>query len=303
MRAAAEAATFFHPETLAQLLMVRAELRRDDPVDGFLLAAIAGILHGSRASALTDAMPNTFSMAPAYATRWLAARDEVRGTGRPERDLFALLARRITWLLRDGRPATRGIAIAGDARTAGGLTADALRRRGLPDRVRLVVTSPPYLGLVRYGRANWLRLWLLGEDPTRVDASLDAPRSAVESSELLREVLTDLRPILADDAIVVCILGDVESHRGRRLTLPLDLAAETWQAAARARRLPAGRRERRWHRCGPEAHPAVGRTRRRRHAHRAAARHHAHGARSATRPRDRGHRRRPGVVPWAWRPA
>ncbi len=236
MRAVGEAASFFHPETLAQLLMVRADLRRDEPVDGFLLAALAGILHGRRASALTDAMPNTFSMSPTYATRWLAARDAERGTGRPDRDLFALLARRIMWLLRDGRPATRGIAIAGDARAAGRLSGDALRRRGLPERVRLVVTSPPYLGLVRYGRANWLRLWLLGEDPTRVDASLDTPRSAVESCELLRQVLTDLRPILADDAIVVCILGDVETQRGRRLPLPLDLAADTWHAAAE----PAG---------------------------------------------------------------
>ncbi len=238
MRAVGAAASFFHPETLAQLLLARADLQRHDPVDAFLLAAISGILHGSRASALTDAMPNAFSMSPAYATRWLAARDAERGSGRPDRDLFALLARRISWLLRDGRPATRGVALAGDARTAGRLTADALRRRGLPDRVRLVVTSPPYLGLVRYGRANWLRLWLLGEDPSRVDASLDTPRSAVESSDLLRAVLTDLRPVLADDAIVVCILGDIEAHRGRRLGLPLDLAAETWHSAAE----PAGYR-------------------------------------------------------------
>ena len=30
--------------------------------------------------------------------------------------------------------------------------------------VDLVVTSPPYLQVVNYGTANWIRLWLLGVD-------------------------------------------------------------------------------------------------------------------------------------------
>ena len=89
--------------------------------DTFLLAAIAGILHGRRATALTDAMPNMFSMAPGYAARWLATRDAATGTGRPERDLFGVLAPRLHRLLREGGPVTRGIAIAGDARDAGSL--------------------------------------------------------------------------------------------------------------------------------------------------------------------------------------
>ena len=238
MADAGGAATFFHAETLAQLLMVRHRLDRHDSVDVFLLAAIAGVLHGRRAAALTDAMPNTFSMAPGYAARWLAARDAEQGTSRPSRDLFGVVGRRISWLLREGRPATRGIAIAGDARRSGGLARAALHERGLPERVRLVVTSPPYLGLVRYGSANWLRLWLLGEDPTGVDAALDAPRSVTASGELLREVLDDIRPILADDAIVVVILGDVETNQGRRLKQPIDLATAAWTTAAQ----PAGYR-------------------------------------------------------------
>jgi hypothetical protein len=227
---------FFHPETLAQLLLARAELDRAEPVDAFLLAAIAGILHGRRASALTDAMPNMFSMAPGYAARWLSARDATTGTGRPARDLFGVLAPRLDRLLREGGPVTRGIAISGDAREAGTLAARALRARGLTDKVRLIVTSPPYLGLVRYGRANWLRLWLLGEDPTVVDGRLDRPTSAAASGALLRHVLDDVRPVLSDDAVVVIIVGDIESDRGRRLGRPVDLAAETWATAA----APAG---------------------------------------------------------------
>jgi len=232
MAAGGSVATFFHAETFAQLLMVRAALRRDDAIDTFLLATIAGVLHGRRAAALTDAMPNTFSMAPGYAARWLATRDAETGGGRPDRDLFMILARRVRWLLREGRPPLRGIGLSGDARAAGTLATAALRARGLPDRARLVVTSPPYLGVVRYGRANWLRLWLLGEDADHVDAQLDTPRTAAESSALLGEVLADLRPALAEDAIVVLILGDVGSDRGRRLPQAVDLAAAAWASAA-----------------------------------------------------------------------
>ncbi|MCY7419388.1 MAG: hypothetical protein LH650_13030, partial [Chloroflexi bacterium] len=93
-------------------------------------------------------------------------------------------------------------------------------------------TSPPYLGVVRYGRANWLRLWLLGEDANHVDAQLDTPRTATASSALLGQALADLRPALADDAIVVLILGDVGSDRGRRLPQAVDLAAAAWASAA-----------------------------------------------------------------------
>jgi len=232
MMAGGPMAAFFHPSTLAQLLFVRRALDRRSHVDRALLAALAGILHGRRSSALTDAMPNTFSMAPAYSARWLAA----QGTVRPERDLFGLLERRVVRLRREGVVPVRGLAIEGDARHAGRLAGDQLRASGLQDRVRLVVTSPPYLGLVRYGAANWLRLWLLGEDPARVDADLDAPRSLGASAALLREVLDDLRPVLADDAVVVLVLGTLTSHRGRPTRQPLDLAAEAWEGAAE----PAG---------------------------------------------------------------
>jgi site-specific DNA-methyltransferase (adenine-specific) len=232
--ASATPAALFHPATLAQLLFVRSTLMRTHPTDRAILAALAGILHGRRPSALTDAMPNVFSMAPDYATRWLAA----RGTPRPDRDLFALLDRRIGRLRREGLPATRGVAIEGDARDAGRLVTDELRTAGQPDRVRLVITSPPYLGLVRYGAANWLRLWLLGEDAALVDARLDTPHSPAASAELLRVVLERLRPLLTDDAVVVLVLGTVTAHRGRRTRQPLELAAGAWEAAA----APAGYR-------------------------------------------------------------
>ena len=158
-----EVALAFHPRTLAQLLLVRSHLRLDDRTDRFLAGAMAGMLHGKTPSYLSTIMPNTFSMAPRY------VRDFVARTGYepPERDVFDRLAAKLDRLYRQPLPATVGIALHGDARTAGRRARAALRAHGLPDRARLVVTSPPYLRVLKYGYYNWLRTWLLGFDAAR----------------------------------------------------------------------------------------------------------------------------------------
>jgi site-specific DNA-methyltransferase (adenine-specific) len=224
----------FHPRTLAQLLFVRATLRLDDRTDRFLAAAISGILHGKSASYLSTLMPNTFSMAPRY-VREYAART---GFVSPERDVFDGLARKLDRLFRDPPPATPGVALLGDARDVGVRARAALRERGLPDRARLVVASPPYLRVVKYGYYNWLRAWLLGMDPKAIDAALDDAHHRRPYLVFLREALRGLRPALTDDAVVVLVIGDVVTDRGRAITNGIGLAEAVWESAA----LPEGYR-------------------------------------------------------------
>ena len=223
-----EVALAFHPRTLAQLLFVRTSLCLDDRTDRFLAAAITGILHGKSRSYLSELMPNTFSMAPRY-VRDFAART---GFESPERDVFAGLDAKLDRLFRDSPPASAGIALLGDARDAGVRTRDALRERGLPDQVRLVVTSPPYLRVVKYGYYNWLRTWFLGEDARAIDATLDDAHHREPYLTFLREVLAGLRPALADDAVVALVVGDVELDRGRAIRGGYGLAERVWDAAA-----------------------------------------------------------------------
>ncbi len=224
----AEVALAFHPRTLAELLFVRTSLRLDDRTDRFLGAAITGILHGKSRSYLSEIMPNTFSMAPRY-VREFAART---GFASPERDVFAGLEAKLDRLFRDPPPATTGIALLGDARDAGVRARDALRGRGLPDRVRLVVTSPPYLRVVKYGYYNWLRTWFLGEDAAAIDATLDDAHHRKPYLAFIREVLAGLRPVLSDDAVVALVVGDVELDRGRAIVDGFGLAERVWDAAA-----------------------------------------------------------------------
>jgi site-specific DNA-methyltransferase (adenine-specific) len=214
--------------TLAQLLFVRSVLALDNRVDRFLAAALTGILHGRSASYLSTLMPNTFSMAPRY-VRDFAARTSFAS---PERDVFDSLAAKVERLHRQAMPSTPGVALLGDARDAAPRVRAELRRRGLPDRARLVVTSPPYLRVVKYGYYNWLRTWLLGFDAREIDRTLDDAHHREPYLAFLREVLANLRPALTDDAVVVLVIGDVETDRGRQISGGVGLAERVWEQAA-----------------------------------------------------------------------
>jgi hypothetical protein len=224
----AEVAVAFHERTLAQLLFVRSSLRLSDRTDRFLAAALTGILHGKSASYLSELMPNTFSMAPRY-VRDFAARTAFAS---PDRDVFNGLERKLARLYRDPLPAAAGIALLGDARDVAGRARESLRARGLPDRARLVVTSPPYLRVVKYGYYNWLRTWFLGFDARAIDATHDDAHHREPYLAFLRDVLADLRDVLADDAIVVLVIGDVETDRGRPIRGAVGLAERVWESAA-----------------------------------------------------------------------
>jgi site-specific DNA-methyltransferase (adenine-specific) len=223
-----EVALAFHPRTLGELLAIRSSLRLDDRVDRFLAAAACGILHGKSASYLSEVMPNTFSMAPRYVREFVGR----TGFRSPERDVFEGLSLKLSRLFRHGLPASPGVALLGDARDVGPRARAALRARSLPDRARLVVTSPPYLRVVKYGYYNWLRAWFCGFDPRQIDATLDDAHHREPYLAFMRDVLGGLRPALTDDAVVVLVIGDVETDRGRRISDGIGLAEAVWSEAA-----------------------------------------------------------------------
>jgi site-specific DNA-methyltransferase (adenine-specific) len=227
-----EVAMAFHTRTLGQLLFIRSRLRLEDRTDRFLAGALAGILHGKTPSYLSTIMPNTFSMAPRYVRGFVVS----SGFRSPERDAFDALSAKLDRLYRQPLPATAGLALLGDARTAGRRARAALRARGLPDRARLVVTSPPYLRVLKYGYYNWLRTWLLGFDAAAIDAALDDAHHREPYLAFLRDVLADLRPAMTDDGIAVLVIGDVEMDRGKPSAAGIGLAERAWEEAAH----PAG---------------------------------------------------------------
>ncbi len=228
----AEVAMAFHPRTFAQLLFLQDALHLETRVDRFLAASIAGILHGKSPSYLSTLMPNTFSMAPRY-VRDFAARTAFES---PQRDAFDGLDAKLARLFRDPPPRAAGLALLGDARDAATRASRALKARGLPTRARLVVTSPPYLRVVKYGYYNWLRTWFLGFDAREIDATLDDAHRRLPYLDFLGTVLADIHGAMADDGIVVLVIGDVATDRGRATDDGRALAEQVWEAAA----APAG---------------------------------------------------------------
>jgi hypothetical protein len=94
--------------------------------------------------------------------------------------------------------------------------------------------------VVKYGYYNWLRTWFLGFDARAIDDTLDDAHHRGPYLEFLAEVLLDLRSVLADDAVVVLVVGDVETDRGRPIPggHGVALAERVWESAAE----PAGYR-------------------------------------------------------------
>ena len=251
-----EVALAFHPRTLGQLLLVRSQLRLDDRTDRFLAGALAGILHGKTPSYLSTIMPNTFSMAPRY------VRDFVARTGlRAARE--GRLRRPVGQAgppLPPAAPGTRGHRARRATRARpGGARGRPFAPAACPDRARLVVTSPPYLRVLKYGYYNWLRTWVLGFDARAIDEQLDDAHHREPWIAFMRDVLVDLRPALTDDGIAVLVIGDVEMDRGKPSAAGPCARRACLGGGGLPRRVPARRPRPRRGRGEPQDDPPVGR--------------------------------------------
>lgn len=212
----------FHPRTLAQLCYLRRALADDVPEDVFLRGCVLGIMHGKHrrdgsTAYLSVDMPNTFSMSPEYVRRFV----EKNGLRQPPIDVFSQLRERVTWLLRSGAlpdsPASN--VIHGDA----GRLDELVHERGIGS-VGAIVTSPPYLGILRYGAFNWIRLWFLGYDQYAIDRSLQTTDSLDVYLSFMASFLTAAGRVLRPGGIAVLVIGDVV-EKGQHVPL----AQRVWQ--------------------------------------------------------------------------
>lgn len=200
--------TCFHEKTLRQLLFLRQELDwKASRVDRFIAAVILGALHGEShktANCLSNRMPRTISTKPEYSVRWWAA----KGLRPPERDAFEIAANLAAYRLTSVRPGSRGGVKLRDAREA---------KKAFPSlegRVKLIVTSPPYLDTTDYSEDQWLRLWFLGgaERPL-IDKNPDDRHTSVDLYwKFLAEAWAGCSELVQHGAVVVVRIG------GARLT-------------------------------------------------------------------------------------
>ncbi len=212
----------FHRRTLAQLCYLRRQVSLDTPEDAFLRGAVVGIMHGKvrrdgSTAYLSVDMPNTFSMSPNYVRHFV----ERNGLKAPPVDVFGKLRERCHWLLRSGplSQSPRSQVLEGDATRIPA----ALEGSGI-HTVGAIVTSPPYLGVLRYGAFNWIRLWFLGYSQNQIDSLLDGTDSLDTYLSFMASFLSSASRVMRPGGIVVLVIGDVVEH-GQHL----HLAERVWE--------------------------------------------------------------------------
>lgn len=193
----------YHSDTLSEIMFLRHALDwQYDPVDCFISAIMLGILHGESHRSeycLSNRMPRTISTKPDYSVRWWSERKLTA----PRRETFEVLRKSATFRYRLPPAQLAGIVRQSDARHSGASFPE------LTGRVRLVVTSPPYLDTTDYSEDQWLRLWFLGGEPRpELRKNPDDRHTRVrEYWQFLSEAWCGLAPLLSEDSIIVVRIG------------------------------------------------------------------------------------------------
>ena len=194
----------YHPSTLKQVLFLRSALDwRRDKTDCFIAAVALGSLHGeSHRTELcfSNRMPRTISTKPEYSIRWW----KQHGCVAPKRDVFGILRTMLRYRYESSPPRLRGRVIEGDAR-------DASRHfRRSSGRVKLIITSPPYIDITNYREDQWLRLWFLGgpskPNPSNQNSD-DRHRRPEAYWRFLKEAWKGVTPLLSNMCNIVVRIG------------------------------------------------------------------------------------------------
>lgn len=197
----------FDQVTLGELLWLKEELNTRRRTDAFLMATLLGVTHMNanrlgEPQGLTVAMPNTFAMAPTYIGNYVR-KHKLKP---PKVSVLDKLEERF------GTFSVPSFEKKGKAwrRDASGRNTGPVRK----NQAKLVFTSPPYLEVMKYAKFNWIRLWVLGEDPKAVDERLFASSSVTKYLTFMETCVRRMLQVTRSDGYVTLVLGDVTRNCG-----------------------------------------------------------------------------------------
>lgn len=213
----------FHQGTIAQLCYLKDELLTSkNKVDEFLIGAILGIMHGGErkdgtSGYLSISMPNTFSMSPEYVRRFVQTNE----LNRVKRNVFEVLKEKIERVFAKHKsPNIESSIFECDAKEI----SKSINLREYHSQVDLLLTSPPYLGIVNYAKQNWIRSWFLNSDPIDVSGRLDDDLNINQWVQFSKRTLTELKKMLKPDGVAVFVIGDVAKSKNSVIPLARDFA-------------------------------------------------------------------------------
>jgi DNA methylase len=215
----AELLAFYSPRTLGRLCALRNWLIEKAPLDG-APAPVDDWIRMVAINRLTGHSPGFFSvytLPPNQAASALSQRkiNDKRGQVPPDRDIRKLILKKTAALLSDGPTAAHpgpllstGVAQSTPAIASGSID--------------LVVTSPPFLDIVRYDQDNWLRSWFAGIDSA--DVAIAHHRTEAGWQAMVRDTLVELARVVRRGGHVAFEVGEV---RGGKILLE----RLVWEAA------------------------------------------------------------------------
>jgi DNA modification methylase len=223
--------TFFHDDTLSQLLGVRDKLIADvkpDDADSqraaiFLLGCLLGILHGHASYSLSLQCSHAYAMAPNYVQRYV----EKHGLEKPKRNVIECLLQKSKLMLSKDNISLDQGNLAKVFETGAEKYSTEMRSE-VAQGVSLILTSPPYLNAQTYAKDAWLRLWLLGYDHRKVRSRFIQTGSIEKYKEQMRPCLREMLKVLKPEAHAFLVAGDVYQRRKgeKRLVKTAEILAE-----------------------------------------------------------------------------
>jgi site-specific DNA-methyltransferase (adenine-specific) len=96
--------------------------------------------------------------------------------------------------------------------------------------VHLIITSPPYTRVIRYGTFNWIRLWFFGKTGKEVDKKLFFSQSMDKYCDFMTASLIEMKRVLKSNGKAVLVIGDVKDRTSDKI---FNLAEEVWQRCAK----------------------------------------------------------------------
>jgi len=229
----------FHPFTLEQICKLRSGLlgipESDESV--MLKAIVLGCLHGpmvkdrSNPSYLSNQMPRTFAPKPDYAVRYWTKNNLL-----PEKiDVRLPIRKKADRVLQHNHQATSTPSniILGDSQKLEGFSC-------IDNKVELVVTSPPYYGMVTYVQDQWIRNWFIGGSPYINYRNPDqvSHNSVDHFIQSLGRVWRNIQNVAAENLRMVVRFGAIASRRvdyNQVLIESLQLSPEPWQIYRRVK--------------------------------------------------------------------
>lgn len=204
---------FFHPETLNEIVSLRAYLLARierghlDPVDAWIRMVALNRLTGHSPGFFSVYTLPPNQAVTATAQRAINLRREQVPPPRPIRERILRKSKALLRGLSDADRATLAQASRGAEACVGPASATSLGDAS----VDLVVTSPPFLDVVDYANDNWLRCWFCGIDPD--DVPLTQSRGVEAWGVAMEEVFGDLFRVVRPGGHVAFEVGEVRNGK------------------------------------------------------------------------------------------